>query len=442
MNNLFSYLLELNISLIILFLAYRLFFEKDKNFNLRRIYLLVAMLLPLLLPLIPDSISLPGRPLSTVSINLEEVTVFGTRQDTAALGSLSLAGLLLALYIAVFSLGILKVLLQLGYILAAILRSDRFTAQGITLLASKSLHASSFFRYIFIDPETEGSDSFKHILEHENTHKREWHSVDRILVELFVIVNWFNPVAWMFRRSVIENLEYLADSAVLKTGTDPANYQLSILNQYIGSASISNQFSSQIKNRINMLNKNYKFGSRWKLALLLPLSVIAFLIGSCTDKDVPIDSPEAIEATDDVSANLAGDEVFFVVDQMPTFKGDDAAVEFRKYIAQNLAYPPAAYENGVSGKVFIKFIVDKEGKVVIPDQESLAKIEGKPLGEVVVAAYRSLEEDAEMPEEKYIELLKQEVIRVVSSSPDWEPGRQGGQAVSVMYTFPVNFVLQ
>ena len=184
MNNLFSYLLELNISLIILFIAYRLFFEKDKNFILRRIYLLVAMLLPLLLPIIPDSISLPGSPLAPVSINLDEVTVFGTRTDTAAVGSLSLASLLLALYIAILSLGILKVLLQLGYILLAILRSDRFNAQGITLLASKSLHASSFFRYIFIDPEAKGSDSFEHILEHENTHKREWHSVDRILVEL------------------------------------------------------------------------------------------------------------------------------------------------------------------------------------------------------------------------------------------------------------------
>jgi hypothetical protein len=439
MNNLFSYLLELNISLIILFLAYRLFFEKDKNFNLRRIYLLVAMLLPLLLPLIPDSISLPGRPLSTVSINLEEVTVFGTRQDTAALGSLSLAGLLLALYIAVFSLGILKVLLQLGYILAAILRSDRFTAQGITLLASKSLHASSFFRYIFIDPETEGSDSFKHILEHENTHKREWHSVDRILVELFVIVNWFNPVAWMFRRSVIENLEYLADSAVLKTGTDPANYQLSILNQYIGSASISNQFSSQIKNRINMLNKNYKFGSRWKLALLLPLTALAFLVVSCTEKDTPVND---LETAEEAVAQAPEMEVFTVVEQMPTFNGGDAAIEFRRYIAQNLMYPPEAAEAGATGKIYIKFIVDKDGNVVLPEKEALAKIEGKPLGEVVVTGYRRLEEDAEMPDEKYIELLKQEVIRVVSSSPAWEPGMQRGQAVNVMFTFPVSFLLQ
>jgi hypothetical protein len=439
MNNLFTYLLELNISLIILFLAYRLFFEKDKNFTLRRIYLLVAMLLSLLLPIIPDSISLTGGPLTPVSINLDEVTVFGTRADTAAVGSLSLASLLLALYIAILTLGILKVLLQLGYILVAILRSDRFNAQGITLLASKSLHASSFFRYIFIDPEARGSDSFDHILEHENTHKREWHSVDRILVELFVILNWFNPVAWIFRRSVIENLEYLADSAVLKTGTDPANYQLSILNQYIGSASISNQFSSQIKNRINMLNKNYKFGSRWKLALLLPLTALAFLVVSCTEKDTPV---KDLETAEEAVAQAPEMEVFTVVEQMPTFKGDDAAVEFRKYIAQNLAYPPEAYENGVSGKVFIKFIVDKEGKVVIPDQESLAKIEGKPLDEVVVVSFRSLEEDAEMPDEKYIELLKQEVIRVVSSSPDWEPGRQRGQAVNVIYTFPVNFVLQ
>ena len=101
--------------------------------------------------------------------------------------------------------------------------------------------------------------------------------MDRILAEFFVMINWFNPVAWLFRKSVIQNLEYLADSAVMRKGTDPLKYQLSILNQYIGSASISNQFSSQIKNRINMLNKNYKLGSRWKLALLLPITAIALL---------------------------------------------------------------------------------------------------------------------------------------------------------------------
>ena len=338
----------------------------------------------------------------------------------------------------ILALGLIKVFLQLARIAHALIHAKRFTINGIPLIASPALHASSFFGFIFVDPATTREDSFGHILEHENIHKREWHSIDRILLEVFVMINWFNPVAWMFRRSVIENLEYLADSAVLSKGTDPTKYQLSILNQYIGSASISNQFSSQIKNRINMLNKNYKLGSRWKLALLLPLTVIAFFIVSCTDKDAPI---EAIEPAEEITAQTPEMEVFQVVEEMPTFNGE-AATEFRRFIAQNLTYPEEAFEHGATGRIIIIFIVDKEGKVVIPDQETMAKIEGKPIDEVVVVSYRKLKEDAEEPAEKYIEMFKKEVIRVISSSPDWTPGKQRGQAVNVMFTFPVNFVLQ
>jgi len=438
MNNLFAYLVELNISLMILFVAYKLFFEKDKNFTVRRIYLLGVLILPLILPLLPSSFRMPVGQLTPISINLEEVTIFGAGTASGNTATLSFTSVLLILYLIILVLGIIKVLLQLSRITHAILHSERFEAEGITLLASKSLHASSFFSYIFIDPETVKDNSFCHILEHENIHKREWHSVDRILVEIFVMINWFNPVAWMFRRSVIENLEYLADSAVLRKGTDPNKYQLSILNQYIGSASLSNQFSSQIKNRINMLNKNYKFGSRWKLALLLPLTAIAFLLVSCTDKETPM---EGIQATEEIAAETPGMEVFNVVEEMPEFNGGEPT-EFRKYIAQNLIYPQEAIDEGVTGKIFIKFIVTKEGKVEIPDQETLAKVEGKPLGEVVVVAYRKLAEDAEEPDEKYVQLLKEEVRRVVSTSPDWTPGKQRGKAVNVIFTFPVSFALQ
>ena len=187
-----------------------------------------------------------------------------------------------------------------------------------------------------------------------------------------------------------------------------------------------------------MLNKNYKLGSRWKLALLLPLTVIAFFIVSCTDKDAPI---EAIEPAEEITAQTPEMEVFQVVEEMPTFNGE-AATEFRRFIAQNLTYPEEAFEHGATGRIIIIFIVDKEGKVVIPDQETMAKIEGKPIDEVVVVSYRKLKEDAEEPAEKYIEMFKKEVIRVISSSPDWTPGKQRGQAVNVMFTFPVNFVLQ
>lgn len=438
MNNLFTYLVELNISLMILFVAYKLFFEKDKNFIIRRIYLLGVAVLPIILPFLPASLRMPVGQMSPISISLEGVTILGTGTATGGANSLSFTSVMLLIYLVILALGISKVFLQLTRISNAIIHAKRFEANGITLLESKTLHASSFFGYIFIDPAAAEEDSFKHILEHEYIHKREWHSIDRILVEVFVMINWFNPVAWMFRRSVIENLEYLADSAVLSKGTDPTKYQLSILNQYIGCASISNQFSRQIKNRINMLNKNYKLGSRWKLALLLPITVIAFFIVSCTDKDAPI---EAIEPAEEIASQAPEMQVFTVVDEMPTFNGEEAK-EFRMHIARNLKYPPEAAEHGVTGKIFIKFIVDKEGKVVVPDQETIAEIEGKPIDEVVVVAYRKISDDAEKPAEEYIQMLKDEVKRVVLTSPDWKPGKQGGKAVKVIFTFPVTFALQ
>lgn len=185
-----------------------------------------------------------------------------------------------------------------------------------------------------------------------------------------------------------------------------------------------------------MLNKNYKLGSSWKIALLIPLTAIAFFFVSCTDKD-------DLTGTEDLKTEeLASEsEVFIVVEDMPTFNGGEP-VEFRKYIAQNLKYPNEAVAEGVVGRIFIKFIVTKEGKVIVPDQETLAKAEGKPLEEVIVVAYRTLEKDSETPDEKYIQLLKDEVIRVVSESPDWTPGKQRGKNVNVMFTFPVVFALQ
>jgi bla regulator protein blaR1 len=434
MNNLFVYLLELNIALMILFAAYKLFFERDGNFRVRRIYLLAVVILPVILPLLPDALRMPVGNIAPLSIQLEGVTIMGQGDAANASAHLSVNRLATLVYIVILGLGILKLFLQLARISMAAISSERIAVNGTTLLVNRSYHASSFFNLIFIDPDTLEGNSISHILEHENTHRREHHSIDRILTELFVMVNWFNPVAWLFRRAVIRNLEYLADSAVLRKGTDPHKYQLSILNQYIGSASISNQFSSQIKNRIIMLNKNYKLGSRWKIAMLIPFAAIAFFFVSCSEKDATAGAEDL--KTEEPSG--AESQVFYIVEEMPSFNGGEPK-EFRKHIAQNLSYPTIAIDNGVTGKIFIKFIVTKEGKVEVPDQETLAKVEGKPLEEVVV--YRTLEEDSETPDKKHIQLLKDEAIRVVSESPDWTPGKQSGKNVDVMFVFPITFAL-
>ena len=143
------------------------------------------------------------------------------------------------------------------------------------------------------------------------------------------------------------------------------------------------------------------------------------------DDDVEIedDFDFDMEATDDSEydfTSMMGDdeeideeEVFYIVEDMPTFNGGAPATEFRKYIAQNLRYPEIAAENGISGRVIVQFAVDKVGTVV--DANVVRSVDPA---------------------------LDREAIRVVMTSPKWTPGKQRGKAVKVLFTFPINFVLQ
>lgn len=105
-------------------------------------------------------------------------------------------------------------------------------------------------------------------------------------------------------------------------------------------------------------------------------------------------------------------EVFFVVEDMPTFQGQSSDA-FRIYIQQNLKYPTIAAENGVSGRVFVQFDVNEKGEIT----------------NVIVV--RGVDPS-----------LDKEAVRVVKSSPKWTPGKQRGRPVRVRFTFPIVFQLQ
>jgi len=106
------------------------------------------------------------------------------------------------------------------------------------------------------------------------------------------------------------------------------------------------------------------------------------------------------------------EEVYFIVEDMPLFNRGDPAIEFTKFISQNLIYPKKAAETGIQGRVIVQFAVSPTGKVV--DVVSIPG--GDPL-------------------------LEAEAVRVVSSPPLWTPGRQRGKSVKVLFTFPINFIL-
>jgi protein TonB len=105
------------------------------------------------------------------------------------------------------------------------------------------------------------------------------------------------------------------------------------------------------------------------------------------------------------------EQVFRSVEQMPTFPGGEAAL--MRFLQSHINYPTMAAEQNIQGRVIVQFVVTKSGKV----------------GEVKVI--RSVDRD-----------LDREAVRVCKSLPDFVPGRQNGQAVSVWYTLPVTFKLQ
>lgn len=117
---------------------------------------------------------------------------------------------------------------------------------------------------------------------------------------------------------------------------------------------------------------------------------------------------QAVQAEEEAEEEV---QVFFIVEDMPEFPGGEAAL--RSFIAQSIKYPQIAQENGIQGRVYVQFVVDRDGSV----------------SNAVVA--RGVDAS-----------LDKEALRVVNTLPKWKPGMQRGKPVRVSYTVPINFVLQ
>jgi periplasmic protein TonB len=104
-------------------------------------------------------------------------------------------------------------------------------------------------------------------------------------------------------------------------------------------------------------------------------------------------------------------EPYLVVEQMPDFPGGET--ELYKFLEKNMKYPPMARESGVTGTVYIKFVVNKDGRI-----SDIAILRGIGAG------------------------CDEEAIRVIKSMPSWKPGKQNGVAVPVWFTLPVKFTLK
>ena len=406
------YLIKANVVLVVLFGFYQLISAGDTFFKWRRLSLLTVYVLSLLLPTIDLSVLVNetaplGNILPRVAYNLPEVMVKPTRD------AFDWQRLAVWLYAVVALALLLRVLWQVVVVCRLAQRSERATLHGTAVcLLTGDYSPFSFFRWIFVNPVNKTPSQVKQILTHEQTHVAQWHSVDALLSQLFVAAFWFNPVAWLMRLQVRNNLEYLADRSVISGGTDKKAYQYHLLAVAYRTnvATITNNFNVlPLKKRIKMMNKQTSNPlARFKYLLFVPLAV-ALLAMNSTAMRANVQK-KGVKSTKVTKKTGTTDKVYEVCEQMPIFPGGDAAM--MKYLSENVKYPALAIKAQEQGRVVVSFTVEKDGAI----------------SDVKVARSVTPSLDAE-------------AVRVVKAMPKWTPGKQGGQLVRVRYNVPVSFKL-
>jgi periplasmic protein TonB len=138
-----------------------------------------------------------------------------------------------------------------------------------------------------------------------------------------------------------------------------------------------------------------------------------------------------------------GDEVYTIVEEAPQFPGGQ--VELNNFLVKNLKYPNMARECDCQGRVFVSFIVDKDGSI------TSVEIIRKANSCSTITCYDSVKNIVPCNNQNKVTetvdcdvsgLLDKEALRVVKIMPKWEPGKQNGKAVKVKYIIPVKFALE
>ena len=512
-----GHLLPIAATIAVLWLVYRLLFRNSNRLYFNRFFLITSMLLALAMPMlgllsgmeVPQMAILKqnmfnGMMLSEVIVThdgqpmLPEVIV--TTNTTPS--RFSVWQVMGGIYLIGVGVMTLLFLIKLGRLVVLIIRSPKRKMSSCTaVFTGREQGSFSFFCYAFFPNENVDPD----IMRHEMSHIAHHHSWDILFAEVMMILQWFNPFIYLYKKELQSLHEYQADRDVVATGVDKKNYMMLILQQCtaVDFSGMSNNFSLILtKKRIKMITRNEKAkGLWWRLLATLPVLAILMIANTkvtaqekkAVDKPITVETgrfeifdddgapmqlkdtvfyavdgsyvkfetsdsfqPESGEpckkltvTSYDADGNqrnnffiteterrgdtstytiepftLSGnlfvqlfdlatsyeDTVYQIVEQMPQYTGGEEAM--MKYVAENIKYPQAAKDKNISGRVFVSFVIEKDGSV-----SNVKVVRGIGGG------------------------CDEEAARVIKEMPKWKPGMQKGKPVRVNYMMPIFFKL-
>ncbi|TYB79094.1 M56 family metallopeptidase [Bizionia myxarmorum] len=299
------FILKFSACLAVFMVFYKLLLEKESIHHFKRFYLLAALVTSVVIPFITFTNFVAAAPiLNTGSFTtLENNTTLLEASPTLLHYMPTILWSIYFIGVLIFSIRFTKNIVQL---LKRIKENPKYKTQGfIHVLMTDLIYPHTFLQYIFLNKSKYESGAIPNeVLLHEETHAKQKHALDILFIEIFQIAFWFNPLLYFIKKDIKLNHEFLADQAVLNTGTNTKTYQHILLafsaSSNMGDAQthhLANAINySLIKKRFTVMKSHTSTTVKWVKGLII-LPILAVLIYSfSTTKEVYAPAPpKAIE---------------------------------------------------------------------------------------------------------------------------------------------------
>ena len=286
MEPIILYFIKAGMLLILFLSAYYFFLRKETFFKSNRWFLLFGLVISVLLPVVTFKKTIWVEPapiieniapykLDSSPIVTADITGKTTRSEPEKNFEIDWFWIGLAIY----AIGILALLIKFAldyFALKKVLKGKTIHSQEDYKFVNvkENIAPFSYFNFIVYNPALYNQVELENILEHEKVHCSQNHTVDVLIARLFCIAFWWNPFVWLYKKAIVQNLEFIADSDAFKNISDKKAYQFTLLKitTHDSCVAISNHFfQSLIKKRIVMLNKNQSNRWKsWKYAIIVP----------------------------------------------------------------------------------------------------------------------------------------------------------------------------
>ncbi|PKA82224.1 beta-lactamase regulating signal transducer with metallopeptidase domain [Ulvibacter sp. MAR_2010_11] len=265
--------------IMLFYLVYYLFVQNNTLFSAKRQFLILGGITAFFLPWVEfNKVIYVEAPVIEPLEITESVPLTHIIQQNEAV-AIYWWEILLTIYLLGVLVLFIRFIYQLIFLINIIRSSVSERIEGaIHVRVPQNISPFSFFKYIVYNPTLHSEDELKMILKHEQIHTHQWHTLDILFANLLGILQWVNPFAWLYKNSIEENLEFIADNKTAAQVPSKKAYQLALVRASSPStvpALTNNFYQSFIKKRIIMLNKSTsKKVNVWKLGIILPLLAV------------------------------------------------------------------------------------------------------------------------------------------------------------------------